>query len=314
MSMDRRWGVAAVAALWGCTDADHEEPLPWAGTEGAVETGVFDASTASDADADGTTGDDGPSSESTGSAAGESGGDEPEHPGPAGTCGPGASTSGIVQVNLDAQRFYFVGVPNAEGPLPMVVAFHGDEGHPSEAVRWYWEPVWSSHQSFVLVMMKCPGCTSWYQGDTGPNVQYVWDVLADVAGEYDVDVSRVYAIGYSGGSSFLSMHGLEFQEVFAGIQWHCGGGWGPYAPPPREDCKVDARFVISEDDFLWDNAKAMESLLLNNGHHVDFVVAQCSGHCCPTADLAEGAWAWFQQRTKCDDVVGGECDDLTALP
>jgi hypothetical protein len=200
--------------------------------------------------------------------------------GPAGTCGADAGGGGIVQVTLDgAERWYYLGVPAAPGPLPVVVAFHGDEGHPDEAVRWFWESVWQAHGDFILVMTKCPGCSSWYQGDTDAKADYVWDVLDDVAARHDVDVSRIYAIGYSGGSSFLAMYGLQFQEVFAGIQWHCGGGWTSYVPPPRPGCEVDGRFVIATDDFLWDNAKAMESLLVEHGHEVEFVTAACSGHC-----------------------------------
>ena len=41
------------------------------------------------------------------------------------------------------------------------------------------------------------------------------DVLVDVASQYNVDTNRVYAIGYSGGSTFLGWRGFEFQDVFA---------------------------------------------------------------------------------------------------
>lgn len=194
----------------------------------------------------------------------------------------------------------------------MVIAFHGDEGSPN-AVRSFWTPVWRKEQSFILVMTQCPGCTSWYKGDTKANAQYLWDVLEDVSDNYNVDVSRVYGIGYSGGSVFLALHGFEFQNVFAAVQWHCGGGRG-YAKPPREDCKVAGRIVIAKDDFLWDSAKTVEKNLTSNGHKVDFVTAECSGHCCHTNDLAVGAWAWMQKHTKCGGEVGGSCAEITDLP
>ena len=246
----------------------------------------------------------------------DDGSDDGGDPGePAGSCGMAGQKGDIVQVDLGgADRWYYVGAPASDEPLPMVVAFHGDEGHPDDAVTWFWSPVWEDEQSFILVMTKCPGCSSWYTGDQAAKTQYLWDVLEDVAANHNVDVNRIYAIGYSGGSSFLADHGLEFQDVFAGIQWHCGGGWTSYVPPPKDTCKVDGRFVIATDDFLWDNAKAMESLLLEHGHEVEFIEAACSGHCCHTDDLAEGAWAWFQARTKCDGIVAGECAAITDLP
>lgn len=240
--------------------------------------------------------------------------DKPKGDGPAGTCGEGGKVGTIEKVTLEGgtDRHYFVGVPNKEGPLPMVVAFHGDEGSPN-AVRSFWTPVWKKEQAFILVMTQCPGCTSWYKGDTKANAQYLWDVLEDVGDNYNVDVSRIYGIGYSGGSVFLALHGFEFQNVFAGIQWHCGGGRG-YAKPPRDDCKVAGRIVISKDDFLWDSAKTVEKNLQSNDHQVEFVTADCEGHCCHTNDLAVGAWAWMQKQTKCGAEVGGECAELTDLP
>ena len=311
--------VTAVA----CAD-EPPPPTPWAGSGGVEDDGPSDdADDDSDDDDDnddngaGSEGSEGGDEESGGEeSGGETGDDGPVDPGtPAGTCGPEGPTSGVVQVTLDSpERWYYLGAPPSDDPLPLVLAFHGDEGHPDEAVTWFWEPVWEVHQDFIIAMMKCPGCTSWYQGDTTVNVQYVWDVLEDISSTHNVDVSRIYAIGYSGGSSFLAMHGLEFQSVFAGIQWHCGGGWTSYVPPPAPACKVDGRFVISTDDFLWDNAKAMEALLLENDHEVEFIEAACSGHCCHTDDLAEGAWAWFKQRTKCDDIVTGECAAVDDIP
>ena len=184
------------------------------------------------------------------------------------------------------------------------------------STRYIWGSFWEQNDlPFIAVMTKCPECTSWYQGDTDAKADYVWNVLADVASKHNVDVSRIYAIGYSGGSEFLSIHGWEFQEVFAGIQWNCGGNaYAPYMPPPRDDCKVRGRVVISRDDFLWDGANQLFDRLQNEGHDSEFVEAQCNGHCCDTRDDNIGAWEWFQTVSKCGAEVPGECGELTDLP
>ncbi|MBL4688381.1 MAG: hypothetical protein JKY37_27585 [Nannocystaceae bacterium] len=237
--------------------------------------------------------------------------------GPAGSCGMGGETGSIVQIDMGSpERWYLIGAHDTDEPLPLVLAFHGDEGDPFMSTRYIWGSYWEQEQPpFIAVMTKCPGCTSWYQGDTSANADYVWDVLADVAANHNVDVSRIYAVGYSGGSEFLAIHGWEFQDVFAGIQWTCGGNaYTPYMPPSRDDCKVHGRIVISQDDFLWEGAQNLLARLQDQGHPHEYVDAQCSGHCCDTPDLNVGAWEWFQTVTKCDGIVPGECTELNTLP
>ncbi len=238
-------------------------------------------------------------------------------PGPAGSCGAGGGTGEILQIELGSpDRWYLVGAHDTDEPLPLILAFHGDEGDPFMSTRYIWGSYWEQEQPpFITVMTKCPGCTSWYQGDTSANADYVWEVLADVAANYNVDVSRIYAVGYSGGSEFLAIHGWEFQDVFAGIQWSCGGNaYTPYSPPSRPDCKVHGRIVISQDDFLYDGAQQLLARLQNEGHEHEYVDAQCSGHCCDTPDRNVGAWEWFQTITKCDGIVPNMCGELEALP
>jgi len=237
--------------------------------------------------------------------------------GPAGSCGMGGTKNEVVQITLDSpERWYLIGAPDTDEPLPLVLAFHGDEGDPFMSTRYIWGSWWEQNNPpFIVVMTKCPGCTSWYQGDTSANADYVWDVLADVASNHNVDVSRIYAVGFSGGSEFLAIHGWEFQDVFAGIQWTCGGGaYTPYMPPSRPDCKVHGRIVISADDFLWDGSQQLLARLQNEGHPHEFVEAQCNGHCCDTEDHNAGAWAWFQTVTKCASEVPGMCAELSDLP
>lgn len=310
----------ALVALLGCPGGDDSEAS--AGTTSAAATSL-DATTVS-GDSTGSTPTTGADSGSADSEPDSSGGSDDADGstggpvgGPAGSCGAGGQTGSIVQIELGSpERWYLIGAPATDEPLPLVLAFHGDEGDPFNSTRYIWGSYWEEQSPpFIVVMTKCPGCTSWYMGDTSANADYVWEVLADVATNHNVDVSRIYAIGFSGGSEFLALHGFEFQDVFAGIQWNCGGNaYGPYTQPSRPDCKVAGRVVIAADDFLWDGAQALFARLQTEGHPSEFVEAQCSGHCCDTDDDNVGAWAWFQQQVKCGAEVPGMCGELTDLP
>lgn len=321
------WVLGCALAAAGCAD-DRDGGL---GDEGSppyddgADDGAGDGTGGGDGSGDDGSGDDGDSSGTGGDGggsddggSGDTSGDGGDPGEPAGTCGEGGPKGQIIEVNLGSpERWYIIGAPNTDEPLPLVMAFHGDEGNPYNSTRYIWGSYWEdlADPGFIAVMTKCPGCESWYQGDTDANAAYVWDVLTDVSSQHNVDINQVYAVGYSGGSEFLSLHGWEFQGVFAAIQWTCGGNaYGPYTEPPRPDCKVRGRIVISADDFLWDGAQNLRQRLEQEGHEYEFVEAQCSGHCCDTPDHNVGAWAWFQNHTKCGGVVTGECAELEELP
>jgi len=251
-----------------------------------------------------------------GGGAGGEGGAGTGGGGPHGTCGTGGPTGTHNLVSLSSGDYLVWAPPNDPNlPVPLVMGLHGDEGHPDQALTYIWGGVWNNHQDFVLVLPICPGANhSWYQDNPASHAAFLSDVLQDVASKHNVDIDRSYAVGYSGGSCFLSGYAMQFQDVFAGIQWSCGGCNLSYTAPPKPECAVDARFHISDDDFLLSGAQGTAQGLQNQGHDVTWVTAQCSGHCCANGvGDAEGAYAWFLQRTKCG-AVGAGCGNITDVP
>ncbi len=243
--------------------------------------------------------------------------DDASTEGPYGTCGAGGVVGSRESVHLASGEYLVWSPPiDPDHPLPLVVGLHGDEGHPDQALTYIWGPVWQARQDFLLVLPVCPAHNgSWWDSDTSAHADFIDDVLHDLAVSYNVDIDRVYAVGYSGGSTWLSWHGFEFQDIFAGIQWTCGGATPHYQAPPQEDCKVDGRFHIAVDDFLWDGAQSTANAMENHGHEVEWATASCSGHCCTnTPDDAHEALDWFLARTKCDSTAGAGCGFLDDLP
>jgi predicted peptidase len=216
--------------------------------------------------------------------------------------------------------YYFVCSPPTDRarPYPVVMALHGDEGSPDAAIITYWEDLWTTRQDFILIMPKCPTLEgSWYADGHEGHVAYINDILAEVASKYNMDIDRMYATGYSGGSEWLSMHGFQYQDVFAAIQWNCGGfdPSGYYTPPPKPECKVDVRIYIADDDFLVDGARELYATAKALGHQAEYVTAPCSGHCCGHGfETSNQMLGWFLQRTKCDSSAGTGCGNIRDVP
>ncbi len=250
------------------------------------------------------------------------------------SCGSGGNVSGsIANIGYNGSN-YWLGVPNnINGPLPLVIALHGDEGHPNN-MKSFWENLWASRKDFIFMAPKCPdsicrrsGINTWSRGGhSGSEPQALWlkDAIRHVADNYPVDVSRIYAVGYSGGAIFLGYQGFKmFQDVFAGIQWFCGGvnetEQQVYQAPDNPNCKVPGRCVISRSgdrNFLVTAADRIIEILSNNGHINEFLDTGCNGHCCNAGNYSSNALNWFLSLPpKCGELLGGGCyeiDDTTS--
>jgi MYXO-CTERM domain-containing protein len=232
-----------------------------------------------------------------------------------GSCGTGGPTGRHINVPFAPSEYWVWAPADQTKAYPLVVAFHGDEATPEQSQRFFWDPVWQKDPNFIVVTPRAPyAMGSWYQ-EQAMHETWVDTVMQDVFAKYNVDLDRVYATGDSGGSVFLATYGLKRQNWFAGIQWSCGGGGRGYTAPPRDDCKLAARFVISPSDFLYDGAQSLNMTLLSHGHVTDFAEQTCMGHCCgPNSEYGAGAWAWMQTRTHCQSSSGPGCGMPGTLP
>lgn len=181
--------------------------------------------------------------------------------------------------------WYWLGVPKNKKikSFPIIVALHGDEGHPNNMKR-FWEDLWKKKQNFIFLAPECPrgicnkgGVNTWSKGGyNGSQPQALWlkKTINQVVKEYSADEKRIYAAGYSGGAIFLGYQGFKmFQDVFAGIQWFCGGvnetEKQVYKAPKNPDCKVPGRLIISKKgdlSYLITAADRISEILKNNGH------------------------------------------------
>src|SRR5690606_38217397 len=118
-----------------------------------------------------------------------------------------------------------------------------------------------------------------------------------------------------GGAVFSSRYVAARQGVLAAAQFNMGGsGTRNYVDPPSPECKIKARFAISDTDFLLDGAQDYYTLLTENGHLTEWVTADCEDHCWEAASMQDSARDWLLSHTLCDRVPTTGCSGDPADP
>eukprot|EP00397_Hematodinium_sp_SG-2012_P041623 GEMP01045885.1.p1 GENE.GEMP01045885.1~~GEMP01045885.1.p1 ORF type:complete len:314 (+),score=33.48 GEMP01045885.1:107-1048(+) len=253
------------------------------------------------------------------------------------TCGRGGrQRRGVIQKVDHTDSSYWLGVPEGDGPFPLLVAFHGDEGHPDN-MKGLWEGLWSERKDFIFMAPQCPasmcmkGMTNtWSNGQhdgSARQLEWVMSAISDISVKYNVANAQIYGIGYSGGAIFLAYHAFKGNvDVFAGLNISCGGANESeeqiYEDHPR-GCKIPLRISLSMSDtgdmwYLKQGSKNFQTIAEKHGHVVDFDDTQCNGHCCDIFGRARAHWEWFLKLgpkcngnftpNKCygyNDVTGG---------
>lgn len=248
------------------------------------------------------------------------------------SCGKGGPVGRVERRDFRDGWSWVAAPSGAEQPLPLIVVLHGDEGEPSNMLEFF-SPIWKEKQSFILMAPACPsglcdkgGVNTWAAGSwdrSGGQAEWLRGAIADVASAYSVDVSRIHAIGFSGGAIFLGYQGFkQFQDVFASMQLFCGGvnesEEQVYRPPPDPACKVPGRLVVSrtgDRDYIVTAADRIEEILRHNGHRAEFVDTGCSGHCCDAQERAGELVEWaLRQPQRCGASLEPGCHSMTDRP
>jgi predicted esterase len=136
------------------------------------------------------------------------------------------------------------------GPLPLLVALHGDGGGVRPLVR-AWRRA-AEKAGVILLAPRCPrdlGCTagSWWQWLTtsGHDPAWLGAQIDAIEARFPVDRARVFATGYSGGATYLGWYVPWHPERFGAIA-HVAGGARYGGPCPA--CKVPVLFVLGATD------------------------------------------------------------------
>lgn len=141
---------------------------------------------------------------------------------------PGDHEIGLVHDGLE--RSYLVHVPDAAGPLPVVLAFHGGGGNARQFRETSGFDALANRHGFVSVHPNGTGgiagrLLTWNAGGCcGPamdgdvdDVGFVLALVEDLAGRLPIDRGRLYATGHSNGAMMAYRLGAEAASTFAAI-------------------------------------------------------------------------------------------------
>jgi len=127
-------------------------------------------------------------------------------------------------VSAGAERSYLLYVPEGHGDraLPLVFSFHGSGGLPQSQVDTSGFDVLAAQHGFIAVFpagafTNSVSTRSWNANlEAGvDDMQFVRDMIEDVAGITAVDRSRIYVSGFSGGGRISSRLACELSDVLA---------------------------------------------------------------------------------------------------
>jgi polyhydroxybutyrate depolymerase len=132
-------------------------------------------------------------------------------------------THGTLQVG-GTSRSYRLYVPEAVGPLALVVALHGGLGSGDQlADTSQFEPL-AEREHFVVVFPDGVGAT-WNAGTCcgtavtrkSDDVAFLKSLVGELARKVSIDRARVFAVGHSNGAMMAFRLGCEGSDVFSAV-------------------------------------------------------------------------------------------------
>lgn len=202
-------------------------------------------------------------------------------------------------------------------PTPLLITLHGDEGHPASIHRVYNEqPGFGKKAGFIVASLKCPkslNCDKTASVAPGAvKANYSWWLwqrfipehdpnwinrqVNKIERQYNVDLSRVYLAGFSGGTTYISTWGVDNSNRYAGMILSAGGGLKEVETKACDQlCPLAVVISTGLDDFLHPNAKASRDFARRCGHELLYRETADKGHTFIGKDISEGL-KWLLNR------------------
>jgi poly(3-hydroxybutyrate) depolymerase len=180
-------------------------------------------------------------------------------------------------------------VPGTLDPAPLLVWLHGDTGGDSSESKAFRKR--ATDAGWIAVRPVAPNSKkSWWR--YGNQDGAVMAVVAHVKANYNVDLSRIYLAGFSGGAQSTSTVGHAHGETFAACGMHCGCV-ALYGASQR---KAPFFVYCGKQCFLYQQYGSGVPQLEAAGHEVDYMLGE-GGHT-PYRPAYDANWEFFQTHKK----------------
>lgn len=154
------------------------------------------------------------------------------------------SPTGFFKRQMDKYKnHYWANVPkqyDLKKKWPLIVAFHGTGGTGDMFLKRRWEQI-SNEKGYLVIAPKSTG-NNWDMKDE----DFVLGCLADFKKDYQVDTSRVYLTGFTGGASMALLFGMNNFQDFAAVAM-VGGGEQTGSISPNS-AALPLYFLVGEKD------------------------------------------------------------------
>lgn len=169
-------------------------------------------------------------------------------------------------------RTYIVKAPPAAtkgAPVPLVVLLHGDGGTGQGMIDW------TPAACRDAVVLALDGLSQSWRDDS--DLDFVMAALAAARAEFNIDLRRVYALGFSSGAVLSYRLGLEKSHVFAAVGIYAGGPTHVGTPSRHAGSFV---FLHGQLDptLKADAARKASEDLKSKGHAAEFIEIQGLDH------------------------------------
>ena len=144
-----------------------------------------------------------------------------------------SGVSGRQLTSAGGARSYRLFVPpqyDGSMRLPVVLELHGSGGNAEGQARTSGLRMLATREGFLVASLQAPAATGnrWnvpVTADRPDDVEYVSDVIDDIAALVCADLSRVYATGFSGGARMSSLLACRLNSRIAAIAPMAGLRW-----------------------------------------------------------------------------------------
>lgn len=191
----------------------------------------------------------------------------------------------------------------ADDPVPLVVLLHGDgESARKRAAKWR-DAVLA--RGWALLSLDCPnelGCTSgsWYKWSGDP--QWVHDQVRDAADRIEIDASRIYLVGWSGGATYIGQNAQQWPRLFAAVVLH--GGGVPPRSPECPDHPFPAYFLVGDRNPYHGSARQLRAFFEDCEQEVNWDLLPGANHrnedAALTRNKANAILRWLETRRRID--------------